>query len=161
MAKLLRKIDKHRHWFKTDAQVQLDAGDVPADPLGDLRTSGNKLSVFQVDEDRSNIERIARALACGRERLDDVGYVLFDASVLEKASIELNLIDGKTLDSAVNKCHADLINLTGNKLVTLARHILLEGELDIIVKKRIFDLVREGVASKELPETVREKLLKA
>jgi len=160
MVKLLRKVDKQRHWFRTDAQVHLDAGDVPADPLGDLRTSDNKLSVYQVDEDRSNIERIARALACGRQHLDDVGYVLFDVSVLEKASIDLCLIDGTTHDSAVNKCHADLINLTGNKLVTLARHILLEGESDIILKKRIVDLVREGLTSKELPEKVREKLPK-
>ena len=160
MAKLLRKVDKRHRWFKAAAQAHLDAGDVPADPLGDLRTTGNKLSVYQVDEDESNIERIARALACGREHLAEVGYVLFDLSVLAKASIELDRNDGKTLDSAVNQCHADLVDLTGNKLVALARLNLLEGESDTILKKRIVQLVLEGLNSNELPEKVREKLPK-
>jgi hypothetical protein len=160
MPKLLRKVDKQYRWYKADAQAHLDAGDVPADPLADLRTTENKLSVFQVAEDDSNIERIARALACGRQKLDDVGYVLFDASVLAKASIELDPIEGKTDDSVINQCHADLINLTGNKLVALARLMLLEGESNTILKKRIVQLVEEGLSSKELPEKVREKLPK-
>lgn len=159
MAKLLRKVKQNR-WYKADAQPLLEVGDVPADPLGDLNTTQNKLSVFQVDENRSNVERIARALAIGGQRLDNVGYVLFDASLLEKASIELDPTDGATVDSVVNKCHADLINLTGNKLVTLTRLILLEGESDTILRKRIIELVEEGLGSKELPEKVREKLRK-
>lgn len=128
--------------------------------MGDLRTTENKLSVYQVAEDGSNVERIARALACGRQRLDDLGYVLFDVSVLAKASIELHPNDGKTDDPVVNRCHADLIDLTGNKLVALARCMLLEGESDTIPKKRILELVQEGLSSKELPERVREKLPK-
>ncbi len=87
--------------------------------------------------------------------------MLFDVSVLSKASIELDPNDGKTLDSVVNKCHADLINLTGKKLVALARLILLEGELDTILKKRIVQLVQEGLSSEELPENVREMLPRA
>ncbi len=159
MAKLLRKVRQNR-WLKTDAQPLIDVGDVPADPLGDLSTSQNRLSVFQVDRDLANVERIARALALGGQRLDDVGFVLFDESLLEKASIVLDPIDGTTVDSVVNKCHADLANLTGNKLVALTRLILLEGESDIILKKRIVELVREGLSSNELPEQVREKLPK-
>jgi hypothetical protein len=160
MAKLLRKVKQNR-WYKTDAQPLLDIGDVPADPLGDLSTSQNRLSVFQVDGDLAKIERIARALALGGQRLDDVGYVLFDASLLEKASIGLDPAEGATVDSAVNKCHADLTNLTGHKLVALTRLILLEGESDTVLKKRIVELVREGLNSMELPEKVREKLPKA
>jgi hypothetical protein len=96
----------------------------------------------------------------GGQRLDDVGYVLFDASLLEKASIGLDPAEGATIDPAVNKCHADLTNLTGNKLVALTRLILLEGESDTVLKKRIVELVREGLNSMELPEKVREKLPK-
>ncbi|MHB1674848.1 MAG: hypothetical protein ACYCSP_11450 [Acidobacteriaceae bacterium] len=160
MAKLLRKVKQNR-WYKADAQIFLDCGDVPADPLGDLNTSQNRLSVFRVDEDLANIERIARAIASGGDRLDNVGYVLFDTSLLEKASIEMDTTDGETVDSVVNKCHADLTNLTGTKLVTLTRLILLEGESNTILKKRIVELVREGVDSKELPEKVRAKLPQA
>jgi hypothetical protein len=157
MAKLLRKVKQNR-WYRTDAQPLLDIGDVPADPLGDLSTSQNRLSVYQVDGGPAHIERVARALAVGAQHLDNVGYVLFEASLLEEASIALDPTDGDTVDSVVNKCHADLINLTGNKLVALARLILLEGKSDTILKKRIVELVREGLNSKELPEKVRRKL---
>jgi hypothetical protein len=157
MAKLLRKVKQNR-WYKADAQPLLEIGDVPADPLGDLSTSQNRLSVFQVDGDTPDIERIARALALGGHNLDNVGYVLFDSSLLEQASIGLDPTDGGTIDPVVNRCHADLTNLTGNKLVKLTRLILLEGESDTILKKRIVELVREGLSSKELPEKVREKL---
>jgi hypothetical protein len=159
MAKLLRKVKQNR-WFKPDAQPLLDSGDVPSDPLGDLNTSQSRLSVFQVEEDLSNIERIARALALNAQRIDAVGYVLFDVSLLGQASIGLDSTDGETMDSVVNKCHRDLTNLTGNKLVALTRLILLEGESDTILKKRIVELIDEGVLSKELPEKARDKLLK-
>jgi hypothetical protein len=86
MAKLLRKV-RHNRWYKSDAQALLDIEDVPADPLGDLSTTQSKLSVFQVDDDLGNIERIARALAVGGQNIDHVGYVLFDTSLLERASI--------------------------------------------------------------------------
>jgi len=161
MPRLMRMVGKVNRWFKSDAQPLLDAGDVPADPLGDLRTSNNgKLSVYQVGQNLGDVERIARALALGRDKIDNVGFVLFDISLLEKASIELDQTDGKTPDPAVNKSHVDLINLTGNKLVTLTRLILLEGETGTVLEKRIVKLVEEGLDSKELPEKVRQKLSK-
>jgi hypothetical protein len=161
MAKLLRRVKKQNHWFKADAAPLLEKGDVPADPLSDLNTSQNTLSVFQIDEGVANIDRIARALALDRHKLDNVGYVIFDSSLLTQASIEFDHTDGGTVDPAVNKCHVDLINLTGNKLVKLAHLILSEGESDTILRKRIEELVQEGINSKELPEKVREKLPKA
>jgi hypothetical protein len=161
MAKLLRKVKKQNHWFKADAVSLLEKGDVPADPLSDLNTSQNKLSVFQVDEGHVNIDRVARALALGPDHIDNVGYVIFDSSLLTQASIEFNHTYGGTVDPVVNECHIDLINLSGNKLVKLAHLILSEGESDTILKKRIKELVEEGINSKELPEKVREKLLKA
>jgi hypothetical protein len=161
MAKLLRKVKRQNRWFKAGAQPLLDIGDVPADPLGDLTTSENKLSVYRVDGDVPEIERIARALALSGQHLDNVGYVIFDASLLEQLSVGLDPIDGKTDDNVVNKWHVDLTNLTGTKLVALTRLILLEGISDIILKKRIVELVEQGLSSNELPEKVRAKLPKS
>jgi hypothetical protein len=44
----------------------LAANDVPADPFGDMPTTENLLSVWEVAEDRSNIERI---VSLGQSRL--------------------------------------------------------------------------------------------
>lgn len=44
--------------------------------------------------------------------------------------------------------------------MALTRLILLEGESDTILKKRIVELVQEGLNLNELSEKVREKLPK-
>jgi hypothetical protein len=113
---------------------------------------------FPAVGDVAEIERVARALALNGQRLDHIGYVLFDTSLLEGVSVNLDPTAGTTDDSVVNAWHVDLTNLTGKKLVTLARLILLEGESDTILKRRIIELVREGLSSRELPETVSDKL---
>ncbi len=77
---------------------------------------------------------------------------------MAKASIEMATTNGGTVDSVVNKWHVDLTNLTGKKLVALTTLIFLEGESGIILKKRIIELVREGLNSKELPEKVQKLL---
>ncbi len=157
MAKLLRKVKQNR-WFRADVQHLLDVGDVPADAIGDLSTSQNSLSVYRVEGEIAEVERVARALASGANHLDNVGYVLFDEALLAKASIEMATTNGGTVDSVVNKWHVDLTNLTGKKLVALTTLIFLEGESGIILKKRIIELVREGLNSKELPEKVQKLL---
>ena len=54
---LLRTVRQNR-WLKGEAEPFLAADDVPADPVGDLLTQQNLLSVWEVAPDRSNIERI-------------------------------------------------------------------------------------------------------
>src|SRR5471030_1026074 len=47
MVLLLRKIKQHR-WYKELAKPFLEADDIPADPFGDLQTTENLLSVWEV-----------------------------------------------------------------------------------------------------------------
>ena len=106
---------------------------MPADPLGDLRTSHNKLSVFEV-EDRSNVDRILAALAAGGMKLSSKGFVLFDSELLAEIGIEIEASLGQTDDEKINSWHKDLINLSGHKLVKLARAILTTGESGTVLE---------------------------
>lgn len=81
MPLFLRTVRENR-WYKSEAAPWLERGDIPADPLGDLPTSQNQLSVWEVAVDRSNVERIVRAVAVGRNNLADMGYVLFNSELL-------------------------------------------------------------------------------
>lgn len=157
MPLLLRKARQYR-WHKAEAIRWLQNGDVPADPLGDLASTDNRLSVWEVAGDRSNIERIVRALAVGGDRVDNTGYVLFDSALLEGAGIETLVEKGASLDEEANAWHRDLIDLSGNKLVALARLILENGESGTVLKKRLEQLVEEGIQQNQLPEKCRGKI---
>lgn len=159
MPLLLRNVRENR-WHKSEAITWLEKDDVPADPVGDLTTSQNRLSVWEVAVDRSNVERIVRALAITRERISDMGYVLFDSSLLSEAGIETHPEKGETPDDGANGWHLDSIELSGNKLVKLTGLILKTGESGTVLKKRILQLVEDGIQQKQLPERVRSKLTK-
>lgn len=157
MAMLLRNVRENR-WFKSEAAQWLRQGDVPADPLGDLATKENRLSVWEVASDRSNLERIVRALAVSRDKIADMGYVLFDSNLLTTVGIDTREESGQTPDAGANTWHRDLIELSGNKLVTLTRLILENGESGTVLKKRLEQLVEEGIQQKQLPEKCRTKI---
>ena len=157
MPLLLRTVRQNR-WYKDQASAWLEKADVPADPIGDLSTSQNRLSVWLVAADRSNIERIVRAVAVTRDKIESTGYVLFDSALLSDVGTSAETVPGKTPDEAANDWHRDLVDLSGNKLVALTRAILTNGESDTILKKRLRELVLSGIQQKELPEKLQSKL---
>jgi hypothetical protein len=157
MALLLRTVRQNR-WLKDQAEVYLAMDDVPADPLADLNTAENMLSVWQVGE-TANLERIVRAVAVGRDRLDHIGYVLFDSALLTDAGIDVRENMGTSADKDANAWHRDLV-LTGNKVVALAKAILRDGDSGVVLKMRLKELVEEGIRTGQLPEKLRAKFLK-
>lgn len=157
MSLLLRTVRENR-WYKEPAAAWLQEGDVPADPLGDLATTQNTLSVWQVEPDRSNLERVVRAVAIGKQKVADAGWVLFDSDLLEPLGIAVKDVPGATKDAHANQWHRDLVDLSGSKLVALARAIFDHGESGTITKKRMVDLIEQGIKQHDLPQNLRDKL---
>ena len=157
MPLLLRTVRQNR-WLRDEAESFLAVDDVPADPVGDLRTQQNLLSVWEVAQDRSNIERIVRAVAIGRDKIADMGYVVFDSGLLPAAEIEIRENKGGSLDEGANGWHRDLV-VSGNKLVALTKAILLHGEESrAVLKVRLREFVEEGIRDGQIPEKLRAKL---
>lgn len=157
MPLLLRTVRENR-WYKQPAAPWLERGDVPADPLGDLTTTQNALSVWQVESDRSNLERVVRAVAIGKQKVDSSGWVLFDSEILLSIGIGVAEVPGGTKDEEANSWHRDLTDLSGSKLVALAKAIFAHGESGTIPKKRMATLIEEGIASQQLPANLRDRL---
>jgi hypothetical protein len=155
MALLLRKVKQHR-WYKELAEPFLKVDDVPADPLADLQTSENLLSVWEVQEDRSNLIRIVRAVAIGGQRIDHTGYILFDSVHLDAAGIGLQKNEGRSDDKGANGWHRDLV-LSGKKILALTRLLLQHGETGTITKPVLVEALEEGIRVGELPESCRKK----
>lgn len=101
MPLLVRTVRQNR-WHKQEAEPFLETGDVPADCLSDLGTTQNLLSVWELAQDKSNLERIIRAMAIGRNKLDHIGYVVFDCALLSDAEIEVRESMGCTFDEDMN-----------------------------------------------------------
>jgi hypothetical protein len=158
MPLLLRNVRENR-WHKAEAKPWLDRDDVPADPLGDLKTTKHSLSVWEVASDRSNLERIVRNVTLlGNSSLADTGWVLFDSALLEPIDIGCENVAGTSPDSEANAWHRNLVGLSGKRLVALTKAILEHGESGTVLKKRLEQLVVEGIDSKQIAERFRAKI---
>jgi hypothetical protein len=161
---LLRGIRQSR-WYKKEASPFLEEGDIPADPLGDLSTTQNTLSVYVVNDD-SDISRIVTALAAKRQNFSNYDYILFDQSILSQLGIDIEENLGDTPDEEVNRKHCDLVGLSGLRLVELVRLMLVnsdEDDVGRVSKKDIEKWLKEGVTHdhlnlEKIDKELREKL---
>jgi hypothetical protein len=149
---ILRKVRKSR-WYKSEAESELGKGDVPADPLGDLQTQGNVLSIWRIDDKKSNLDRIACAIAAGAQSSSNLDYVLLDFKHFKKLKLKHEGSRGRTLDSTINDCHIDIQGLTGKKLISLARAFLKHGEVGRMPEKDLLESIKKAIESKQIDPT--------
>lgn len=133
---------RKRNWDKPADAPWLKSNELHADPLGDLRTTDNALSVWLIHDDKSNLEQVIIALAVNRQQIDKFEYGLFDQAIPLKLDIPMLTSDGKTPIPDANRWHRDLVQLTADKLVDLAKAIF-----DKMERERLF---HEEVAAKIL-----------
>lgn len=152
MPLLLRAIRKNR-WCKSDPVPWLTQGEIQADPLGDLVTGGNTLSVWLVQDDQSNLNEVILALAVSRDTISNLDYTIFDISLLENMSIKVEVNEGKTPYEKANSWHRDLVELTASKLVKLAEGILYSSKITRKSEKEILGLIKGAVGSGQIDKT--------
>jgi hypothetical protein len=120
MPAFLRKIHRPR-WYREESAALLAAGDVPADVFVDLRTQKNSLSVWEIQDDRSNFESVVAAYASTQNSFANFDYALFDCARLQSIGVAAMLAPGETKDEDANReWHYDLVDLSGHKLLQLA-----------------------------------------
>jgi hypothetical protein len=120
LGRLLRKIDPPR-WVTTGKHLKwLAAGEYQANALRDLNTQNNRLSLYELDADESNLHRTIAALA-SLQYPGDFGYVLLDQEMLVSNGFILDPSEpGTTRDPDVDSKHVDIAELTGSALHRLA-----------------------------------------
>ena len=148
MTLVLRTIRKSS-WY-SENYPWLPNNDFPADPVTDLRTTDNSLSVWEIDEDRSNLQRVVTALAGNRDRIEKIDYVIFAKRTIADVSIKTKKSKGGTSDEGVNGWHLDLVEISAKKLLSLAKAIYDEGERYRILGKKIEKLLGDGIKSGQI-----------
>lgn len=137
---LLRKIRKPK-WYKNPEIEWLKEGELQADALGDLGTKNNILSMYEIQEDRSNLESVVTALAVNCDSIANFDYALLNCKYVSNLGIEVQSTKGGTPDKTVNSSHYDLIELTAPRLMKLAETIQTSAERGRVREKTVLKLI--------------------
>jgi len=114
--RLLRTIKRGR-WLKAPTGKPHRA---PGDALLDLQTRENKLSLWLIDDDGSNLVEVVGSIALTRETFSQVDYVTFDLDLVEKLGLDLRETDGNTPVPAANSWHREAVELSAKDVARLA-----------------------------------------
>ena len=161
MPLLLRSVNKakwHNHWSGIPELSQ-----IPADPLWDLRTQSNKLSIWWIEKDMSNFDAVISAIAATKDTFANVDYALIDSEAMLALSFKTEHTQGDTPHLDANqKWHRDLISLTAQGLVLLAQQVYA-SEMKRLSERSVAELLQKSFALGQLSvdklkPTLRDKL---
>jgi len=145
MPYVLRKIKQGRWW--PTAWLSSD-DDLPADAMSDLKTEGNELSVWWVNDDQSNLETIIAALAANCEFVANFDYALIRLADLDSLSLTVRESFGKTPCPGANQYHRDICELTGRKLLEIGLAIFRQSETrQRFPQRQVIDLLHIALTS--------------
>jgi len=147
----LRKISKSR-WYGHEAHRwlpngSLEADAIQADAMSDLRTESNALSVWRINDNRTNLEQIIIALAANLPRPTHLDYALFDQQFLVNNEFKIEQLPGNTPCAAANSYHFHLTELSVHKLTEVAEIIKGKAERNRYTKKETLALIKRAIDS--------------
>lgn len=150
---ILRKIRKPK-WYDVP---WLSPGDTIADALGDLKTEDNKLSVWVIEDDESNLPLVATALVAHVfEHVQHFDYALLELSAIEQQGWRMEANTGKTPCDAANKYHRDIVQLSAQDVMQIARIVKNHARRERIPEWQVGKLLDEAVRESSL-DTLRMK----
>lgn len=159
MPLILRGIRKGK-WNRNPDLGWLGEDEIQADAFGDLSTSGNKLSVWRIEDDQSNLKRIVAAISATKDRVSNLDYALIVQEYLLENGFRFDQTPGTTPDEGANSWHLDVVELTATKLVLLADVIHKQSEIIRIPEKTVRGLLIDGIRSGQFDETkLKESLM--
>ena len=164
MPLLLRKIRKSK-WYNDGRLSWLPKGSLEADALADLKTTGNILSLWQIEDDRSNLNQVVAAIAANSGDVSNVDCAIFDEKLMSEISIKVEQTRGESCYEEAVHWHRDLIELSAENVMDLAKTILERAEIKRFSEKYVLGLISEAVATgninpQKLQLKVQERLNK-
>lgn len=166
----LRKLDKKSLWTEYSGKYNnftwlKNNTDIPADPISnDLKTQNNSLSLYLIEEDKSNLNRIVAALGSNRKNLQNFDYVLIDSHIIYTSGLLVKKKNGNTVDNEVNtKYHFDLNNVSGLVLIQFAKIILDKGQFSRVYHQKLLEYIASEIKNNsfdinDLNDNIKEKV---
>lgn len=173
MSFYLRRIDKKPLWYKyLDLDPQpawLTGTDIPADLLLDFKTTipeksniENELSVYLIEDDKSNLNITLAALASNRDQLQKFDFVLIEEQELSNRGFNIITTIGDTPSKDVNEqYHKNLNELTANKVSEFGSIIYYNYKIERKGLDEIKEMIISGIDNNLLDKSkIKPKLLK-
>lgn len=122
-------------------------GVVPSAPLGDLKTSKNDvLSLWQIDEDLSNLDRVLAAFATKRTAIQELGYILISRENLQIYEDRMENNPSDTPDAEANRqWHVDLTRLTADDIHRIVYELYQNFEPELRLNDEVKDIIEESL----------------
>ncbi len=147
MAYLVRTIVSS-FWDEDKDEIPLD--EIPANAIGDLKTKGNKLSLWRVDDLRE-LDTFGASIYSGYESgISKIMFVLLPFDEIEQSfNLEHSPEEGKTAIIGLEEYHYNISNLNYKKLGKLAlliRQALLNKKISYTYKvknKKAIEIIKD------------------
>lgn len=158
-----RKIRKSK-WYKNSEVSWLGEHDLQGDALTDLTTQNNALSMWIVEDNSSNLNRIISAIAATNQNLSNIDYALLDFTIVEGLGVKVGVVPGATPDMQANEVwHRDFQELTARQIMGLADAIRVNGRLERFQSPKVLKLIQSAVQSghiekQSLSESIQKKM---
>ncbi len=126
----------------------------PADPLWDLKTENNELSLFECDDDDKLNEIIAGYSSARNNDLENIHFVKLTSTSLK--GFDLKREHGDTASTEANELHYNIKYLTAKQLVKLAFIIyqtILHSPNAYRSTTEIFNFIKKAKAKGTLDES--------
>ena len=138
--------NKDLGWLKERADGT-GLSNLPADAFVDLKTEGNRLSVWKITEDNSNFARVVAAFVSTWNFEDPFDYVLLPKDLMDSLATKREKSSGKTLDGYANdNFHFDLTEISASDLVKITEFISRMG-VQRLSKKKVLSHLDEAISS--------------
>lgn len=162
MPLLFRVIRKNRWRWGAGEPAWLPPGEVPAAPFGDLSPDANSvLSVWQVNDDGSNLPRIVAAMAAGRQHVDILDCALVEEGAVAGLGIKIEAVADRCSDrQAAELWHRNLVELTSSHLRALAELVRADGRLTRFLPGDVERFLDQGLSSGQLDITKFDEKLR-
>jgi hypothetical protein len=120
-------------------------GEFRADPLGDLAALKGELSVWRLDEGRTELQVAAATAALLNP--GSLDYLLIDEQALQSSGFILQHCAGQSADPGMNKkCHHDIVHLTERSLLNLAALFRAKGQMKTCAQPTIMQVLADGIS---------------
>lgn len=147
---LLIKVRKAR-WHKNPIPAFIPANDAPADCLTDLRIDKNELSVWEILDDNSNLQRVLTALAANGTTVSNIDYLLFDRELAVGLGLNIKKSVGATLDDHANHSwHHDITELSARSAANLAVAIFHNSRVERKPEKLVLGWLKAAATNNEI-----------
>jgi len=113
--------------------------------MQDLRTDSNTISVWHIVDDHGNKDRIIAALAATRQQATNFDYFLLEEHYIREINIRIVETQGNSPDNGINSWHRDLVELSAEKLMALAKVIQQHAQIERILDKDISHFLAQAM----------------